>query len=279
MRHLRRQGVGRRGAHHHQGRQEGRTRAHHLQRPLRLGQQHHLDRFHRHGLRPRAHRQPVYERLVGRHDEHLPLHRGERRPAKTLRPPQRPHGTSRPTVGRSGRRRQVLLLRQFRLVRLFLQPRAFAAGAQPLALGRNRQGDLLRQRPLLPAVRHVQHQQGQVHRLRFPHQGLGPDDPVAEILEQHQLRHFGLQIRRTLRLRGNDQRPAIEHLRRIPPLQPRRLDRPVRQPAGQELPDRRRPRRADDRRPFEELEGEPLPDAFEPVRHHDRQKARPHGGL
>ena len=77
-----------------------------------------------------------------------------------------------------------------------------------------------------------------LQRLCLPHQGIGPDSSVAEILEQHQLRHHGLQVRRPSGLRRHDQRPAIEHLRRIPSLQPRRHDRTIRQPTGQELPDR-----------------------------------------
>ena len=75
-----------------------------------------------------------------------------------------------------------------------------------------------------------------VQRLCLPHQSIGPDSSVAEILEQHQLRHHGLQVRRPSGLRRHDQRPAIEHLRRIPSLQPRRHDRTIRQPTGQELP-------------------------------------------
>ena len=279
MRHLRRQGFGRRSAHHDQSGQERPTGPCHLQRALRLGQEYHFDRLYRYGLRPRAYRQPVHERLVGRHDGHFPLHRRERRSAKTLRASQRPYAAPRSSMGRSRQRRQVLLLRQLRLVRLFLQPRAVAAGTQPLSLGQYGQSILLRKRPFLPTVRHVQHQQGQVQRLCLPHQGIGPDSSVAEILEQHQLRHHGLQVRRPSGLRRHDQRPAIEHLRRIPSLQPRRHDRTIRQPTGQELPDRSRPRRTDDRRPFEKHARETLPHLLEPVRRHALQKARPHSGL
>ena len=77
-----------------------------------------------------------------------------------------------------------------------------------LALGQYGQSILLRKRPFLPTVRHVQHQQGQVQRLCLPHQGIGPDSSVAEILEQHQLRHHGLQVRRPSGLRRHDQRPC-----------------------------------------------------------------------
>ena len=73
MRHLRRQGFGRRSAHHDQSGQERPTGPCHLQRALRLGQEYHFDRLYRYGLRPRAYRQPVHERLVGRHDGHFPL--------------------------------------------------------------------------------------------------------------------------------------------------------------------------------------------------------------
>ncbi len=218
----------------------------HLQRTLRLGQEYHFDRLYRYGLRPRAYRQPVHERLVGRHDGHFPATPKTEDMQNALRAAATTDGASRSSMGRRwATTASTMSITPTSTGTAISTTACVPAGAQPLALGQAATDKviLLRQRPFLPTVRHVQHQQGQVQRT-MP-SATKVSARIAPWLKYSNNTSFDTTDYKYggPGLRGYDQRPAIEHLRRIPsPTTPTARSSNTSNRTGQELPDRKQGR-------------------------------------
>ena len=238
--------------------------------------EHHLDRLHHVGIRLRETHQRILlpvERLCG-----LELYgRGD---ADALRPPQRQDRASRPPVGHHRQQRQIPLSGQLRLVRLHVQAQPSRNRAQHFAHGRQRQDQLLRQRPLPLPRRPVQPwRRGYLQRLLVPYEDRRRSNAVDALLEQHQHGGDRLQIRRLLgagrfrraQLQRHPLQRGQQHQPDVRSCQPRRHHvrlfqrHPVRQ-----LADRQRTRRRIRRRTQQELAQEQL------LHHHQPGDVRPH---